>query len=405
MSDVRAFIQALQENLIEPLQRLPLAQLKALDTTHNQSVIDFQNAIGQLYAPPGPFTGKASDALADRLADYYAAENALTAYTSDGLSERISKLIQFCQQVISDLEPKLKDLQGTDPMTLAGQVLATTETGATLGGDETPAASIVQLVIAGIVGTVVIGAQAWQEGKLWDAYDTMHHWEMNMSGLAAHPEPALPTSPDLSQGITVDLSGIQRLTPAQQREVADILVQLTADGYAVDLSEIEDLVRAGYNRATIIALLKLGTIDGSKGKYIFSRDGHPYVAHADQHIGLSSASMIAITQLPNRRGGKGRETTFYGEASAQDAITWAIAGDPAAQAFIDAAVPNSDMHITRCATPAEHKDWGFGYQRQAPTRSGSYPPPILHAHLSCVTVWIAIDPSGKPFIVDAYPTW
>ncbi|HEU5378575.1 MAG TPA: hypothetical protein VFV38_24405, partial [Ktedonobacteraceae bacterium] len=205
MSDVRAFIQALQENLIEPLQRLPLAQLKALDTAHDQSVIDFQNAIGRLYAPPGPFTGKASDALADRLADYYAAENALTAYMSDGLSERISKLIQFCQQVVSDLEPKLKDLQGTDPITLAGQVLATTETGATLGGDETPAAPIVQLVIAGIVGTVVIGAQAWQEGKLWDAYDTMHHWEMNMSGLAAHPESVLPASPDLTQNIDVDL--------------------------------------------------------------------------------------------------------------------------------------------------------------------------------------------------------
>src|SRR5581483_4580462 len=104
VADVHAFIQALQQNLVAPLQQLPVAQLKALDTIHDQSIIDFQNAIGQLYAPASPFAGKASAALADLLANYYAAENALSAYSSDSLSERVSKLIQFCQEVVSELE-------------------------------------------------------------------------------------------------------------------------------------------------------------------------------------------------------------------------------------------------------------------------------------------------------------
>lgn len=257
MADVTVFIQALQQNLLEPLQKLPVAQLKALDTTHNQSVVDFQNAMGQLYAPPGPFDGKASDALADRLADYYAAESALTAYMSDDLSEYISGLIQYCQQVTDDLPGQLKDIQGTDPTALAGQVFMTSETAAVAGGDETPAAPIVQLVIACIVGTVVIGAQAWQEWKVWDAYDTMRTWETNMNGLAAQAESVLPASLNLSQSVTMDLAAIDGLNTAQQQEVADIIAQLTSEGYTVDQWEIEALIRAGYNKTTILSILKV----------------------------------------------------------------------------------------------------------------------------------------------------
>ena len=254
-SDVWAFVQMLQQNLMAPLQKLPVAQLQALDSTHNQSVVDFQNAIGQLYAPPGPFTGNASDALADRLADYYAAENALTPYMSDGPSERVSKLIQFCQQVVSDLEPQLKDLQGSDGQDQALQLTATLETTAgTTGTSEVP---LVQLVIVNIVGTVLMVQQGVQEWKVWNAYDTAHQWEMNMSGLAAHPEPLLPASPTLSQQVTVDLAAINGLSPAQQQEVNDIIAQLTAEGYAVNQWEVEALLRAGYDKTTILSILKV----------------------------------------------------------------------------------------------------------------------------------------------------
>lgn len=272
MADISAFIQALQQNLIDPLKNMPEAQLKALDTTHDQSVSNFQKAIGRLYEPSVQFEGKTSEALADLLSQYYSAENKLTPYMSDGLSDHISKLIQFCHQVVNDLEPKLKDLKGTDPLELGGQVLATEETGATLGGDETPAVPLVQLICVLVAGTAVMVGQGIQEWKMWDAYDTAHHWEMNMSGLAAQAESTLPASPNFSVDVILDLAARDGLTPAQQQEVADIIAQLTAEGYPVDQWEVEALIQAGYDKRTILGILR--TINDRRTNFYLK--GKPY---------------------------------------------------------------------------------------------------------------------------------
>jgi hypothetical protein len=240
-----------------------------------------------------------------------------------------------------------------------------------------------------------------------DMAGTLNNWSSALYQYANEVEPRLPANPQTPTSLQPPTTPplLHPLTPAQQQAADDALATLTRDGITVDQSEIEALARAGYSADAIVAIIKLGTIGDSTGKFIYAANGHPYVAHANEHIGLQPADLIDRTTRSNRNNGAGRATTFYGEASAQDAINWAIAGDPAAQAFINAATPNASMQIRRCAGAGEQKDWGFGYERQAPDRAGNYPPPILHAHLNCVFVWIAIDPYGEPFIVDAFPTW
>lgn len=246
MADVSDFVQALQRNLIAPLERLPLTQLKALDMLHDQSVQDFQAIIGQLYASSGPFTGQTADALADLLADYYTAEHVLSAYTGDGLSERIGKLIQFCQQVVADLKPQLQALQEGDPFKAAGTTLAAGETGAAVGPDETPAVPLVQLVLVAAIGTIFLSAQARQEWQVWQAFDTMHYWEMNMNGLAQYQESRLPPGPTaFTQGVGSDLPDIPFQLNGQVITVGegDIASELFDEfGGVVSMADILDIL-------------------------------------------------------------------------------------------------------------------------------------------------------------------
>ena len=115
MAGIDEFRNSYQYNLIKPLSRIPVAQLQLLDDNHNQSVLHFQNAINKLYASDKPFTGDAASQLADLVAQYSRAENGISDFKSGDLSERVSKLIQFCQKVVIDLEPQLKALQDSNP--------------------------------------------------------------------------------------------------------------------------------------------------------------------------------------------------------------------------------------------------------------------------------------------------
>ncbi|SRR5579875_136095 len=252
---ISAFIQALQENLIAPLQQMPVAQLKLLDTTHDQSVVDLQNVMGQLYAPPDPFQGKASDMLAVALEDYYAAENRLSTYVTDEISERISCFIQACQQVVSELETQIKALQASDPTVMAASTLVAGETVDLMGPDESPIVPIAQLVVVGLAGAAYIVGEVKQLAQVEQICAIVRQWEATMNELAAQPEPTLPPSLDLSQSVVVDMAGMNGLSPEQQREVNDAISRLTSLGYSVDYSEIEALVRAGYQFSDVVAAI------------------------------------------------------------------------------------------------------------------------------------------------------
>lgn len=263
--NIDEFKNSYQYNLIDPLARMPLAQLRLLDSIHDQSVLSFQKTIGKLYAPPGPFTGQAASRLADLLAQYYSAENGIGSYSGGGLSERVNKLIQFCQNLLADLEPQLRALQSTNPnpFNQAQTMLGSAPTETTGSQPQAPMdggsdSGLGGLVLLCIVGTLTVWANAQQEWQLWNIYETARQWETNMSALAMQSEPPLPG--DLSpftQDVTIDMAGINGLTSQQQQEVNDIIAQLTAAGYAVDQWEVEALVRLGYHRADILGIFKI----------------------------------------------------------------------------------------------------------------------------------------------------
>lgn len=262
MANVDDFVQALQHNLITPLKQLPLTQIKALDMLHDQSVQDFQSTIGQLYQPPDPFTGQASTALAGLLADYYQAESSLSAYMSDDLSERSSKLITFCQEVVADLEPQLKALQGTNASPLStSEVQAPVQSPSNQPQFQVPedgggGEGLGGLVMLCIVGTITLWATAQQEWQVWQAYDTMHHWEMNMSGLALYHEAPLPPTPSQIQNATTTdgaqilLSAAKGSSPVDpQRRLSSLsqiewnaLKQYLAGKYGCSTGEIQAIV-------------------------------------------------------------------------------------------------------------------------------------------------------------------
>lgn len=190
------------------------------------------------------------------------------------------------------------------------------------------------------------------------------------------------------------------LTPIQQQEVRDIIADATREGLVVDQADVEDLVRAGYDRATILAMLRAGNLKTSEGKTYTTPGGYTYTGHAMSHVGISDAVLKDQTSKNNRAGGKGLATSFPDEAKAQAAVNFAIAHSAKLQAFLRAAVPNSTIQETICDSS---RDFGYGYQRNT-LPNGTIDPPTFLPHLHCVTVWMAVDASGNAFVVDAYPT-
>jgi hypothetical protein len=70
--------------------------------------------------------------------------------------------------------------------------------------------------------------------------------------------------------VTADITSLSGLNTTQQQVVNDAIAQLTAEGYYVDQWEIEALARAGYNAATIVALIK-SLNDGHTNVYLEGR--------------------------------------------------------------------------------------------------------------------------------------
>ncbi|MDQ2907128.1 MAG: hypothetical protein M3Y81_26755 [Chloroflexota bacterium] len=257
MATVDDFVNAIQQNLVNPLQHMPLAQIHQLDGLHDQSVMDFQNAIGKLYAPPGPFVGKTADNVADLVGRFLSTEGQISQYDSGGHSQRMDQLVQLCQQVVADLKPLLNTLHNSQPFALAGQTMLAgekVEAPITATGPEDPATLLGQLIILLIGGTVFMVADDYQKFQMLQAWHRVTQWEDDMTHLGQQPEPALP--PDPSQPVaSAALADATFIVNSIDKTVQHIIQTLGGEGINVSEGEVLDLLL--HDELTVEEILDL----------------------------------------------------------------------------------------------------------------------------------------------------
>ncbi|MDQ2905700.1 MAG: hypothetical protein M3Y81_19410 [Chloroflexota bacterium] len=208
--DVDQLKQLIQQYFVQPLNHLPIAQIKLLETNHDQSVRDCQNAIGALFAPGGPsFEGKTADAVAEYIGTYLNAEEALSPYAGNGLSARINELLRDSATTLDHIEPKLRALQNNAAWAAAGAAVATGEVAAApeeLGAP--PTIPLVQLLIMLGAATVFVWASADQQNQINDLTESVNAWIAEMQTLAQQADPPgsrLPGPPSkIEAAITLD---------------------------------------------------------------------------------------------------------------------------------------------------------------------------------------------------------
>lgn len=247
--DVDQLKQLIQQYFVGPLGNLPITQIKFLETNHDQSVQDFQNALGALFAPHGPsFQGQAANAIAEYIGKYLDAEEALSPYAGNGFSERITTLLNKCAAALLHEETSLKALDSNAGWAAAGATLATGEViAAPEEGAAPPTIPVVQILI--LIGAAVafVWASADQQNKINDLTGTMNQWVSDMQTLAQQPDPPgsqLPGLPSqISTAITYDTEQIVAssvkitLTPEQEK-----LVKTLADEYGLSVEEVAELL-------------------------------------------------------------------------------------------------------------------------------------------------------------------
>ena len=189
--DVDQFIQAVQQYILHPLDHLPTTQISFLETNHDQSVQDFQNAIGLLF-PPGQaiFQGKAADAFANYIGSYLDAEEALSPYAGSGLSDRVNTLLNKCKALHSQEQGLIQSIQNDNGWGNAGKTLVEGETiAAPFEIGAPPDAAVALVIILGIVAIGLIGANISQQNQIRSLSDAFNQWATDMQTLAQQPDP------------------------------------------------------------------------------------------------------------------------------------------------------------------------------------------------------------------------
>jgi Bacterial CdiA-CT RNAse A domain len=153
------------------------------------------------------------------------------------------------------------------------------------------------------------------------------------------------------------------------------------------------------------ALLKTSTVQQSEGMTTLSDNRHhTYTGHTFRdHVAIDRSVLIDRTSKSSSQHGTKAATSFSNPEAAQNGVNMVIAKSTKLQNFIKAAVPNTNMQDTQCGNTSDN--FGYGYKRnRLPGKVGGYGPPTPYNSLHYVTVWVGIDASRKPFIIDAYPT-
>ena len=242
----------------------PLTEFRAnvtkLNTIHQDSIQTFSMLASGLVAPqagPEAFTGELSDAFWAEMQTYLNAESALTgASVSVAEGGVIGEAIAVCEECATEVtgaaEVAAGEIAGDvvlDEITGIVDVAAVAEAGANPVAD---VAAIILTIVAGaaLLATIIKLA--------WDIYNAVQQWQRMMHNIGDTPLPKLPPNPTPVVGPTPSLPPInmQQLTPQQQQEVNDTIAQLTKDGSSYSQSEIENLVKLGYNKASILFIIR-----------------------------------------------------------------------------------------------------------------------------------------------------
>ncbi len=234
-----------------------------LNTIHQDSVQTFGMLAGGLVEPqtgPDAFTGELADAFWNDVQTYLNTENALSG-GGVGVAEGgvIDDAIVACEECATDVtgaaEVAAGEIAGDavlDEVTAVVDVAAVAEAGANPIAD---VAAIILTVIAGaaILGTLITLA--------WAIYNAVQRWQQAMNNISNRPLPKLPPNPTPVPAPTPVVPPInqQQLTPQQQQEVNDIIAILTKEGIPYSQSDIENLVRQGYDRQSILDILRSGS--------------------------------------------------------------------------------------------------------------------------------------------------
>ena len=273
MGDIEDLKQAVHRDVVIPLSEFQ-AKAQALDTVHDQCVQEFQNAIQALFGPSSTFNGAAADAIAELAGKYLSAERALGDYTSNSLSYRLGSATHLCQTTVAELEPLLAALHDFPAaqafIAATGAVKeALPPTEESLPPPDNPSSFAIWLaglviVLAGAGTLAFMVEYNDQQMKANQIDQAIRQWQGGMRDLAAQPESKLPPEPTdpkpflASPGSILYPPATNSLT-REQREVQDILTYLSANGInGIDQSDVENLVRLGYDRATIIKILLAG---------------------------------------------------------------------------------------------------------------------------------------------------
>ncbi len=235
-----------------------------LNTIHQDSIQTFSMLASGLVAPqtgPEAFTGELSDAFWAEMQTYLNAESALTGASvsvAEGgvIGEAIAVCEECAMEVTGAAEVAAGEIAGDvvlDEITGIVDVAAVAEAGAN------PIADVAAIILTIVAGAALLATLI----KLaWDIYNAVQQWQRMMHNIGDTPLPKLPPNPTPVPGPTPSLPPInsQQLTPQQQQEVNDIITQLSKEGFFYSQSDIEALVKLGYDRQSILAILRSGSV-------------------------------------------------------------------------------------------------------------------------------------------------
>ncbi len=242
---------------LNPLNTLPTAQIRQLETNHDQSVEDFANAVALLFPSSGPvvFQGKAANAVADALRIYLDAEDLLSPYAGNGLSDRITTLLNKCTTALTAEEGKMKTVQQMQASgyfaAVAAPPAAAAATGETTAapveGAAPPTIPVVQIIIIAVVGAILIGSLLYvdyeQQQPFLDLAANIGTWIDDMHNLAQQPDPQGSELPAIPAEITTDITfDAEQLTATrfniQLTVTQEQFIQSLANEYGLSIEEV-----------------------------------------------------------------------------------------------------------------------------------------------------------------------
>jgi hypothetical protein len=251
MSHLKATISKM-EKLVTSLNAFH-DQTHALDTKHQDQLVDFRNTLLALFEGNESFQGPAADALKDLVSHYLQREQTFVGTPGD-TSPQFASATQYCVTTSNSIEQELQTLyKEADAYAYKLDVARST--------------SYVERAAIRIFDPTYpseedIAAPCPLPPSASHRVSTMEHdmfqWENNMDSLGSSPPPVLPPAPSIHNisfppGTILDM---QPLSPDQQRWVQDLLNKYQYPG--ASQADIENLVRLGYSEIDIEAMLKGG---------------------------------------------------------------------------------------------------------------------------------------------------